>query len=206
MRIGIDFDNTLARYDQVFSKLAQERGLIGPNEEETKQGIRQLARRKENGELLWQRLQGEVYGLRMQEAEQFAGEDQFLQRCAATPDIEIFIVSHKTEFGHFDETHTNLRDAARRWMRSKGFFDPAKYAIPEKHLFFEATQQEKVARIASLQCDVFIDDLVELFSAPSFPRTTKKILFSSAGTCEPIAQVDYVCTRWSEVEAVVFGN
>lgn len=206
MRIGIDFDNTLARYDQVFSKLAQEWGLIGSDEEETKQSIRQLARRKENGELLWQRLQGEVYGLRMQEAEQFTGEDQFLRRCAATPDVEIFIVSHKTEFGHFDETHTNLRDAARRWMRGKGFFDPTKYAIPEKHLFFEATQQEKVARIASLQCDVFIDDLVELFSAPSFPRTTKKILFSSTETCEPIAQVDYVCARWSEVEAVVFGN
>lgn len=206
MRIGIDFDNTLARYDQVFSRLAQERGLIGPDEEETKQGIRQLARLKENGELLWQRLQGEVYGLRMQEAEQFTGEDQFLRRCAATPDVEIFIVSHKTEFGHFDETNTNLRDAARQWMRSKGFFDPAKYAIPEKHLFFESTQQEKVARIASLQCDVFIDDLAELFAVPSFPRTTEKILFSSAGTGESIAQVDYVCACWSEVEAVVFGN
>jgi len=91
-------------------------------------------------------------------------------------------------------------------MHAKGFFDPAKYAIPEKHLFFESTQQEKVVRIASLQCDVFIDDLVELFSNPSFPRAAKKILFSSAETCEPIAQVDYVCACWSEVEAVVFGN
>lgn len=206
MRIGIDFDNTLARYDRVFSKLAQEWGLIGPDEEETKQGIRLLARGKENGELLWQRIQGEVYGLRMQQAEQFTGEDQFLHRCATAPDVEIFIVSHKTEFGHFDETHTNLRDAARRWMRSKGFFDPAKYAIPEEHLFFEATQQEKVARIASLQCDVFIDDLAELFSAPSFPRATKKILFSITETCEPIDRVDYVCTCWSEIEAVIFGN
>lgn len=206
MRIGIDFDNTLARYDQVFTRLAQEWGLIGPGEGETKQGIRQLARQKENGELLWQRIQGEVYGLRMQEAEQFAGEDQFLRRCAATPGIQVFIVSHKTEFGHFDETRTNLREAAYRWMCNKGFFDPAKYAIPEKNLFFESTQQEKVARIASLQCDVFIDDLLELFSNPSFPRTTKKILFSSAAPCEPIGQVDCVCAGWPEIEAIVFGN
>ena len=206
MRIGIDFDNTLARYDQVFTKLAQEWGLTGLDEKKTKQGIRQIIRQKKNGELLWQRLQGEVYGLRMQEAEQFTGEDQFLRRCAATPGIQIFIISHKTEFGHFDETHTNLRDAACKWMRNKGFFDSAKYAIPEKHLFFESTQQEKVARIASLQCDVFIDDLVELFSAPSFPHATKKILFSNVEPCEAIGQVDYICAGWPEVEAIVFGN
>ncbi|OGT10170.1 MAG: hypothetical protein A3F73_12080 [Gallionellales bacterium RIFCSPLOWO2_12_FULL_59_22] len=206
MRIGIDFDNTLASYDKAFTELAQERGLIGMNENKSKQDIRQLARQKENGEILWQRLQGEIYGPRMQEAEQFAGEDQFLRRCAATPGVQIFIISHKTEFGHFDKTRTNLRDAACQWMRNKGFFDPTKYAIPEKHLFFESTQQEKVARISSLQCDVFIDDLVDLFSIPSFPRTTKRILFSDDMPCELIGQVDYICACWSEVEAIVFGN
>jgi hypothetical protein len=206
MRIGIDFDNTLARYDLVFTKLAQEWGLIGPDEIKTKHDLRQHIRQKKNGELVWQHLQGEVYGLRMQEAEQFMGEDQFLRRCAATPGIQIFIVSHKTKFGHFDETHTNLRGAACEWMRDKGFFDPMKYAIPEKHLFFESTQQEKVERIASLQCDVFIDDLAELFSSPSFPYTTKKILFSSVESCESLDQVDYICACWSDVEAIVFGN
>lgn len=206
MRIGIDFDNTLARYDRVFTKLAQEWGLIGLDERETKQGIRQRTRQKKNGELQWQRLQGAVYGKYMQEAEQFIGEDQFLCRCAATSGVQIFIVSHKTEFGHFDGTHTNLRDAARQWMRDKGFFDPVKYAIPESHLFFEATQREKVARIASLQCDFFIDDLLELFSTPFFPRATNKILFSNAKPCEAIGQVDYICACWSEVETIVFGN
>lgn len=206
MHIGIDFDNTLACYDQVFTRLAQERGVIGPGERETKQCIRQLIRQKKDGELLWQRLQGEVYGLRMQEAEQFVGEDQFLRRCAATPGVQIYIVSHKTEFGHFDETHTNLRDAACKWMHGQGFFDTTKYAIPEKHLFFESTQQEKVARIASLRCDVFIDDLAELFSNPSFPCTTKKILFSSTEPCGHIGEVDHICARWMEIEAAVFGN
>jgi hypothetical protein len=206
MRIGIDFDNTLARYDLVFTKLAQERGLIRPNEIKTKHGLRRHVRQKKNGELLWQHLQGEVYGLRMQEAEQFMGEDQFLRRCTATPGVQIFIVSHKTEFGHFDETHTNLRDAACQWMRDKGFFDRMKYAIPEKHLFFEATQQEKVARIASLHCDVFIDDLIGVFSNPSFPSATKRILFSDVETCDSAAQADYICACWSDVEAVVFGN
>jgi hypothetical protein len=206
MRIGIDFDNTLARYDRVFTRLAQDWGLIEPDAAETKQSIRQRIRRKENGELLWQRLQGEVYGLRMQDAEQFTGEDHFLRRCAATPDLEIFIVSHKTEFGHFDPTQTNLREAARLWMRDQGFFDPMKYAIPQKNLFFEATAQEKIARIARLQCDIFIDDLIELFANPSFPRRTQKILFSSAAPCASAAPVDYICADWPEIEASIFGH
>jgi hypothetical protein len=206
MRIGIDFDNTLACYDPVFTRLAQERGLIGPDEQGTKQDLRQLIRRKENGELLWQQIQGEVYGLRMQEAEQFIGEDQFLRRCAAIPDMEIFIVSHKTEFGHFDKTQTNLRDVASLWMYNKGFFDPMKYAIPPKHLFFESTQMDKAARIASLQCDIFIDDLLEFFSRPFFPQNTKRILFSNTGNYESIAQVDAICTNWAEIEVCVFGS
>lgn len=206
MRIGIDFDNTLACYDPVFTRLAQERGLIGLDEQGTKQGLRQLIRRKENGELLWQQIQGEVYGRRMQEAEQFIGEDQFLHHCAATPGLEIFIVSHKTEFGHFDETRTNLRDAAYLWMCSQGFFDPMSYAIPPNHLYFESTQQEKLARIAELQCDIFIDDLIELFSSPLFPQNTKRILFSSAEGYQPISQVDCICSSWQEIEVCVFGN
>lgn len=206
MRIGIDFDNTLACYDPVFTRLAQERGLIGPDEQGTKQGLRQLIRRKENGELLWQQIQGEAYGLRMQEAEQFIGEDQFLRRCAATPDIDIFIVSHKTEFGHFDKTQTNLRDAAYLWMCNQGFFDPMSYAIPQNHLFFESTQQEKLARITDLHCDIFIDDLLELFSSPFFPQNTKRILFANTGNCESIAQVDAVCASWAEIEDCVFGS
>lgn len=206
MRIGIDFDNTLARYDEVFSAMAREMGLVKAGEKASKQGVRRLARRQEDGEILWQRMQGEVYGLRMRKAEQFAGEDGFLRRCAATPGVEVFIVSHKTEFGHFDETRTSLRDAAREWMRDKGFFDPEKYAIPESHLFFESTRQEKVERIGGLQCDMFIDDLPEVFQAPSFPEATKRILFSESGNPESAVQADHVCASWSEIEAVVFGN
>jgi hypothetical protein len=206
MHIGIDFDNTLACYDQVFTKLAQEYGVIGQGERKTKQDIRQIIRQKKDGEFMWQRLQGAAYGMCMLGAEQFVGEDQFLRRCAATPSVQIYIVSHKTELGHFDETHINLRDAACKWMHSQGFFDTTKYAIPEKHLFFESTQQEKVARIASLRCDVFIDDLAEIFSDPSFPRNTKKILFSNTELCGHIGEVDHICARWTEIEAVVFGN
>lgn len=206
MRIGIDFDNSLACYDSVFVRLAQEWSVSGVPEGKSKQEIRQLVRRVPDGELLWQRMQGKAYGLCMREAKLFPGVDGFLRRCAATPGIQVFVISHKTEFGHFDETRTSLRDAARQWMHTQGFFDPAKYAIPEQHIFFESTQQEKVARIASLGCNIFIDDLAELFAVPGFPPAIKKILFSADKPIDKQVQVDHVCSAWPEIEAIIFGH
>lgn len=200
MRIGIDFDNTLAGYDGVFSKIAQELGLAGSDEALTKQQVR--ARSRQRDELLWQRIQGEVYGPRMHLAEQFDGVDSFLARCANAADIEICIVSHKTQFGHFDETNTDLRIAARTWMKNHGFFD--RYAIPEQNLYFESTQTEKVLRIAALRCDIYIDDLPELFEHPSFPERTRKILFSNG---ENSASGDVtICASWHQIEVAVFGS
>ena len=200
MRIGIDFDNTLAGYDRVFSGLAREWGLAGPDQALTKQQVRELARRRD--ELLWQKIQGQVYGPRMHLAEQFEGVDSFLTRCANAPDIEVYIVSHKTQFGHFDETNTDLREAARAWMKNHGFFD--RYAISEQNLYFEATQSEKVMRIAALRCDIYIDDLQELFEHPSFPESTRKILFSQEGNAAS-GEVT-ICENWHQIEVAVFGS
>ena len=200
MRIGIDFDNTLAGYDGVFSRLACEWGLSAPGSTLTKLQVRELARQQD--ELLWQRIQGEVYGPRMQQAEQFEGVDSFLTRCAAAGGIEVCIVSHKTQFGHFDETNTDLRIAARSWMKSHGFFD--RYGIVDQNLYFESTQTEKVQRIAQLRCDLFIDDLPELFEHPDFPAATRKILFSpgNAGANDAVTR----CASWHQIEVEVFGS
>ncbi len=200
MRIGIDFDNTLAGYDGVFTRLACEWGLAAPGQRLDKHRVRELARQKD--ELLWQRMQGEVYGPRMQQAEQFAGVDDFFARCAMDPAIEICIVSHKTQFGHFDATNTDLRSAARLWMKNHGFFD--RYRIAEQNLYFESTQTEKVQRIAELRCDIFIDDLPELFEHPRFPEATRKILFSNGVSA---ASIDLtICSDWHQIEVEVFGN
>lgn len=200
MRIGIDFDNTLAGYDGVFTRLAWEWGLAAIGQALDKQRVRELARQKD--ELLWQRMQGEVYGPRMQQAELFEGVEGFFARCANTPDVELCIVSHKTQFGHFDETHTDLRNAARLWMKNHGFFD--RYRIAERNLYFESTQTEKVQRIAALRCDIFIDDLPGLFEHPDFPDATRKILFSN-GTAVASGGAT-VCSDWRQIEVEVFGN
>src|SRR5215469_4331457 len=98
-RIGIDFDNTLIDYDEVFRALACERGLIDPGFRGGKDDVRRAVRALPDGEDAWQRLQGAVYGSRIADAVLFEGAGAFL-RHARAEGHDILIVSHKTEYGH----------------------------------------------------------------------------------------------------------
>src|SRR5271170_5679937 len=109
VRIGIDFDNTLIDYDRVFVAAAWQRGLIGPEVAGTKRAVRDAIRRLPDGELTWQRLQGHVYGAGIGGAVPFAGAADFLRRCAAKG-AAVFIVSHKTRYGHEDPARVDLRE------------------------------------------------------------------------------------------------
>jgi hypothetical protein len=202
MRVGIDFDNTIVTYDDVFSRAAVEFADIPPGVGRQKRDIRDYLRSLPDGELTWQRLQGHVYGKGIAGAKMFDGVGRFLRRCRAEG-AEIVIVSHKTEFGHHDPDRVNLRDAARGWMATHGFFADGGYGIPPANLYFETTRAEKLQRIASLDCTCFIDDLEEVLDDPDFPAGVTRILFSPAEL--PGHQPPYqVCRDWGEIERLVF--
>jgi len=85
MRIGIDLDNTVIRYDRVFRAIAAERGLIPPGFGGDKQAVRDHIRTLPDGERRWTALQAEAYGPRLEDAELFSGVDDVLARWAAGP-------------------------------------------------------------------------------------------------------------------------
>lgn len=206
MRIGLDFDNTIIGYFDVFLSAAKERGLLGPEVRcASKQAIRDAIRLLPDGEITWQRLQGFVYGRGIREATMYAGVDQFLRRCRAEGHT-MFIVSHKTEYGHYDPARVNLREAALGWMTAQGFFHADGYGIPSDNVYFESTRAEKLRRIALLGCTHFIDDLEEVLSDPGFPPSVARILFSAeAGPTGHDRQFP-VCPTWRGVESVVFNG
>ena len=177
MRLGLDFDNTIACYDQVFSELAKAWQLVPRTFQGSKQQLREMLQRSPEGDTLWQRLQGQVYGAYMHQAVCFSGFKAFLNVCQAR-DITLYIVSHKTEFGHFDEDKVNLREAAQRWLYQEQLIGAETSPIPVNHVFFETTREEKIARIEALECTHFIDDLLEVLTASSFPETIQKIWFN----------------------------
>jgi hypothetical protein len=151
MRIGIDFDNTIACYDGVFYAAAVERGLIPVALPTDKTSVRNYLRtigREDD----WTELQGYVYGARMD------------------------LVSHKTRTPYRGPAY-DLHQAAREFLTARGLNDPQLGGILPERVFFELTMAEKVARIASLDLDAFIDDLPEVLADTEFPRGCRAILF-----------------------------
>lgn len=190
MRIGIDLDNTLADYRIPLQRLCVSYGLLGCT------GDPKLALREElrsrGDEEEWTRLQGELYGPLMREADLFAGAaDTILQW--KTLGFEVYVVSHRTKNPIIGEKH-DLHAFAQRWIEDR--------QLSVSDVFFEETKEGKLARIESQRCEVFIDDLPEILLHPSFPAETRKILFDP-GCFHPTGSHVQTARSWAEVTALL---
>lgn len=172
MRLGVDFDNTIVCYDQLFHRVALEKGFIHKELTATKASVRNFLRETDR-ERAWIELQGYVYGDRMDEAEPFPGVLDFFSRCRQL-DVVTCIISHKTRFP-FEGPSYDLHEAARRWLRKHGL-DGQDFNPPD-FIYFELTKEAKLDRIARLGCTHFIDDLPEFLSVADFPQGIIRILF-----------------------------
>ena len=204
MRIGIDFDNTIAGYDQVFVAVAERQGLLESGVAKTKKDVRTALLGRPGGEQNWMRLQGSVYGVHMKDASLIEGVEDFLTRCRKLG-IDLCIVSHKTEFGHYDSERVNLRDAASTWMEEKGFFDPERYGFRRDAVFFESSREDKISRIAKIGCAHFIDDLEEVFLEAGFPEETERLLFAAGAKQLPTGPFK-AFGSWQEISDAILGR
>ena len=206
LRIGLDFDNTLIDYSDVFAKVfvtESARRDITPSELPTgKQAVKQAAI-KLAGETFWMSIQGLAYGRGIIDGKLSSGVADFLHT-ARKDHADLYIASHKTEYGHFDNSKTNLRTAARDWMEDQGFFDPDGFDLHPSWLFFEGTLSKKINRIGALNLDYFIDDLKKVLKSPDFPKYTRGIWFQP----QPLAHKNSItpCYNWHTIRELVFGN
>ncbi len=178
MRIGIDFDNTIACYDGVFHAAALERCLIPSDLARDKNSVRDHLNgsgRKDD----FTELQGYVYGARMDMVSPYPGFAEFIAAAQAA-EHTLFIISHKTRHPLRGPQH-DMHAAARGFLVTHGLIGDHTAAIDPAHVYFELTKEEKVARAARLGVDVFIDDLPEILGLPGFPDDMRKILFDPDG-------------------------
>ncbi len=192
MIVGVDFDNTIVCYDRAFHRAAGEWGLIPPDVPATKEHVRAYLRNT-GREDEWTRLQGYVYGARMDMVEAFAGAARCL-RFFREHGIEVYIISHKTLYPFLGMRY-NLHEAALNWLATSGFLDEA--GVDIRHVFFELTKEEKLARIGALGCSHFIDDLPEILCAGGFPASTVRILFAPGTQDENQGLLTF--TSWEEI-------
>lgn len=198
-RVALDLDNTIICYDNVFVEVARAGGLLGPDFRGGKRAVRDFIRQQPEGERVWQQVQGEVYGSRIGSAELYGGVEHFLRRCKSEGAC-VWVVSHKTQFNSFDPDRTDLRRAALELLEAKGLFGDQGLGLSPGQVFFEATRQDKIARLVALGCTHVVDDLVEVFADASFPMGARKILFDPTSVT---GQGSWA--SWLEIEHEIFG-
>ena len=166
--IGVDLDNTIIDYDDAFVKVGIEIGLLRPDTGlRSKDEVKSFLVTPERGERDWMRLQGQMYGRHIGKARLYEGVAEFF-RTMRGHGARLSIVSHKTKQGHFD-ADANLWDAARDWLGQQGFFAAGGFGLDPKDVHFLETREAKVATIAAIGCQAFVDDLPEVLLHPSFP-------------------------------------
>lgn len=197
--IGVDFDNTIVRYDDVFGRVALDLGLVPPHAATSKTAVRDHLR-SIGQEDRWTELQGIIYGPRMMDADLFPGVTDFFARRRAAG-AAVAIVSHRTRFPYLGERH-DLHAAARDFLARHGFHDDRSIGLPIDRVFFEETKEAKLARIAAVGCSTFIDDLPELLADPRFPGNVRRILFDPGRLHQPPAGVE-TAASWDDVERLL---
>ena len=210
MIIGLDLDNTIIDYRNAFWETALETGILIESDRDfvtknrdtipNKKQIKNYFSICKKDFFSWEALQGQVYGKYIHYAKLFPGIGNFLLHAKRRKN-QIFILSHKTEYGHHDESFTNLRKAALSFLQNNSLLN-GKYGITKKNIFFFNTRKEKIDKIAELNCGYFVDDLQEVLEDKIFPKKTTKIHFdihsekSSSG----------IFNSWEKISNEIFGE
>lgn len=168
MIIGLDFDNTIVCYDKAIAILAEEQFDLPDDLPRTKLAIRDHLRGL-GREADWTRFQGELYGPGMIHAEPFENAIDVIRELAALGH-QLVVISHRTRFPYLGERH-DLHGYAEGWIRERV---PPLFAS----VIFNETKADKIENIRRVGCSIFVDDLPEILSDPTFPNFTRRILFA----------------------------
>lgn len=202
MRVGLDFDNTIVSYDALFHKIALEKGLITDSNLISKISVREHLRQA-GKEYEWTKMQGEVYGARMNEAQAYPGILRFIEELKIHGH-SVYIVSHKSRFPYAGPLY-DLQLAAAQWVKENLVLDGV-LLVPNENIFFETTKNNKIKRIASLKFDLFVDDLLDIFLDEEFPKDVRGFLFDPS---DHYKLIDFNKIEkfhsWNEIEKHVFN-
>lgn len=190
MKIGIDLDNTLACYDATFARLAAERDIEVAAGASAKRVLRDALRRQSGGEVAWTLAQGETYGPGLAYAQPYPGAIEAI-RGWIRAGHEVVVISHKSLFpaiGPVHDFHALARAWIARWLGD----------VPVR-VFFETTRWNKIRRIESERCSMFIDDLLDVLEEPTFPAVTQRVWFTDGPATGRAPDIVRVVRTWDEI-------
>jgi len=192
--IGLDLDNTIVDYTESFARGAVAAGLDAVLDGKT--ALRDALRGRPDGEQRWRELQAYAYGPGMAYARPFPGVEAFFRHARARG-VALQVISHKTRVA-VARPGVDLRASAEAWLAAQPFAS----GVPVR---FAATREAKVAAIAASGVALFIDDLIEVFDDPGFPRDVARWLFAPDGAATT-AVADGIFASWEAMSDAAFAD
>lgn len=197
--LGVDFDNTLVCYDDIFHASAVARGLMPIEGPRDKRGVRAwfCERDREKDYTL---LQGYAYGPGLEHAQPYDGALDCL-RYIKTMGFKICVVSHKTRVPHLGPPH-DLRRAAYDWLKKQGFCPDI---FSERDIFFEDTLDDKAARVVQKGCACFVDDMKRFLEHPLLPPELRRFWFHhpSGENASSFSTLLESISSWKELKEIL---
>lgn len=201
IHIGLDFDNTIVLYDEIFYNYALHKNYIESNIPKTKKSVRDELIKK-NQEPLFTEIQGIVYGKLIKYAPLQKG---FLDSLTQLTELKckISIVSHKTRFPIIGEK-TDLHQSALNWLINNEVINNKFFKLNRENIFFEETEEKKINRIKQIGCTHFVDDLKKILF--KLPKDIIKIHFVKDFTLnkDSIPNKDfYYMKNWENLKNII---
>lgn len=210
MKIGIDLDNTIIDYSKAFLPALSLLGLKIPSEYKTKDQIKNYLLGVNGGQVLWEQVQGYIYGPMMNiHAQLYPGLMRFLWRCK-NQGHQVEIVSHKSIFGHYTSQDINIRDCANIFLEKCLVYIPEGKENFVDNVQFFSSKDEKIEFINSCDYDFFIDDLPDIVEKLALDSTASIIYFSHSSIGDPRASVIHekiIClSDWTSIDILINGS
>lgn len=189
LKIGIDLDNTIINYKNSFKKFLKSKNINFNSINKKK--IKFIANNSSKIKS-WTQAQEEIYGKYIAFAKPFKFFKDF-EKFALKNNIKLFIVSHKTKYSQFSRKY-NLHTQSNKWLEKN--ISKQMYKI-----YYVKTVDQKIKKIAKLNPNYFIDDLIEIFNHKNFPKKIKKIHFSKIKTDN-----FYNLSNWNKIKIFINQN
>jgi len=171
-RIGLDLDNTIIDYTPAYRIIAEKIGL--PQGITDRNSIRRTLRKSEYDDMEWQHFQSLLYTDGLAFAQPAAGLPDFLGLCK-TLNIHVTIVSHKTSHTPVQFGDRDLRAPAIEWLVENGI---SPTFVRDEAIYFCNTREDKIRAIAGIDCQVFVDDLMEVLDHPDLSTDISRFHYS----------------------------
>lgn len=198
MNIGIDFDNTIIDYNNLFYEAGLSLGVLPGNAGCSKKTIREYLIEK-GLEQDWIKIQGLVYGKYIRNAKVMDGFLSFSNLCYEKG-WKIYIISHKTRDPIVGKKF-DLRTSALLWLEKNRIYGTGIHEAVEG-VFFESTRSEKVCRINQLGCNIMIDDLADVLLHPDLLNDIIKILYDPDAKNTP-NPVYFTAGGWDQICGII---